>query len=755
MKSRLLPAVPVLRLLLSALPLLCPPPSPADDAARALITRDGGTISYLDLAPGLIELTADSAFPVLQDGQGNPVAAAGETADPKAGRIVAFAHDGFLKNGPMLQQPANLGVVSNAIRWAGRSSQPRIAVHPNLAALAAALKEQGLDAELVAPGDLGSAGRPDVYCTVAQRGLADEEIRILLDAAGEGLGLVIAATPWPFAGDHPNFAEFPANRLAAPAGIRLTPDGYANRSQPIAVSHAGAAEIREALAELARNPRQIEPDRRDALLATLREGVSLRGRDLTDFLAGLRALSEAIGPIVPTKQEPLVPGKDPLVDTLVALEDTLNQTLPAGRMYPIAAANDYPGPVPAGAPRVDKALRLDGTWRGWLPGRGAGAWAAKEMRPTGLYAAPGEVVTVTAPAEIAGRGFEVVVGAYGGGLSDRKEWHRYPRLQRAAAIEGPVTKISNALGGLVTIRVPRGSALGELAFTISGAVEAPLYVDGQTDLNEWRSRLRRAPAPWAEIAGSRLIIALPSDLVRRLDDPDRVMRVWTEILDRAAELSGGVDRDRYRAERLVFDRQTAAGYMHSGYPVAAHLDDAAALAVDAARLRSEGSWGFFHEYGHNHQHDLWSLPGTGETTCNLWSVYLFEEYIGKKRELGHDAVRPLDRKQRLNDYFRGGRNFEKDWSMWVALETYLQVQEAFGWEPFRKVIAEYNALPEAEWPRSQQEKNDQWVIRLSRATGRNLAPFWAAWNLPLSPSVHESLVGLPAWEDHPVAKLVP
>jgi hypothetical protein len=106
----------------------------------------------------------------------------------------------------------------------------------------------------------------------------------------------------------------------------------------------------------------------------------------------------------------------------------------------------------------------------------------------------------------------------------------------------------------------------------------------------------------------------------------------------------------------------------------------------------------------------------------------------------------------MNAYFDGGRDFEKDWSMWVALESYLQVQEAFGWEPFQAVFAEYNALPESEWPQTQEEKNDQWVIRLSKACGKNLAPFWRTWNVPLSGSVEGTLGGLPIWEDHPVAK---
>ncbi|MEM7699251.1 MAG: M60 family metallopeptidase, partial [Verrucomicrobiota bacterium] len=311
--------------------------------------------------------------------------------------------------------------------------------------------------------------------------------------------------------------------------------------------------------------------------------------------------------------------------------------------------------------------------------------------------------------------------------------------------------ISSGLSGLITIRVPREANYDSIEVTIEGAVKAPLYVHGETDIGLWREQIRHYPAPWAELASSRMILALPSEQIRSLSNPDAVMELWDEIIDCAAELAP-VSRDNYRAERLVFDRQTAAGLMHSSYPVAAHIGSASALAVDSQGLRENGNWGFFHEYGHNHQHNLWALPGTGETTCNLWSVYIYEELIGKDRDETHNAIRPLNRRQRLNDYFASGAQFDSKWSVWVALETYLMVQEAFGWEPFKTTFHEYNLLPKEEWPQGQQEKNDQWVIRLSRACGKNLAPFWSTWNLPLSDSVAEQLSDLPVWEDHPVAR---
>lgn len=728
-------------------------PLAANDEALALITRGGGEITAEGFAPGLIDLTNDSAFPVLKDATGGILAAGGAAATAGVeSRVVVFAHDSFLKNAGLLGDSAVRELVLNSIRWCGQSEKPEVALHPELGALAKILEEAGFRVKQVAPDDVSRGSVKSVYVTVAQKGFDEESVAAVLERAQQGAGLVLAATPWPFGDDYPNFATFPANRLAEAAGVRMRSEGTANGSKPFAVKHTDSKAVLATLRQLIDGPLPDGPSERAAAGEAIGGGSALRGPALDEFLAGLLALNRKLGPIIPTQQAPVVRGADPLVDAVIDLESTLDQSLPSGKMYAIPAASDYPGAVPDKAPRISRNLTIDGDWRGWLSGRGAAGWTAKEMRPTGLYAAPGEVITVTAPEAIAGKGFEVVIGSYGGGLENREKWERYPRLQRSVEINGPVTTISSGLGGLVTIRVPKDAKAGPLAFSLSGGVAAPVYVAGKTDLKQWRSEIRKYPAPWAELVSDRIILALPSRYLRDLDDPDQVMRAWIEIIDKAAELCGGVDRNRYRAERIVFDRQTAAGYMHSSYPVAAPQDRSVEQAVDARALREEGNWGFFHEYGHNHQHDLWALPGTGETTCNLWSVYLFEEWVGKPREEGHDAVRPLDRKQRMNAYFEGGRKFDEDWSVWTALETYLQVQEAFGWEPFRKVFAEYNALPESEWPKTQQEKNDQWVIRLSRACGTNLAPFWKTWNVPLSDSVFAELSSLPSWEGHPVSK---
>ncbi len=716
-----------------------------------LITAKVAKFTLGKSVPGVLKLRDAQARELLANEDGKTFGAVGFTSTQ--GRVAAFAHGSFLKPGGLLDQEGAKLLVANTIRWAGKSGRPSVGLAPGAAKLQPLLAEIGMSARELKPEDL-AVNQVDVYCFIGHEAMSEKGLEAVRRFALKGSGVVIAATPWPFAGKFPDFATFPGNKVANLAGIDFQPNGYAGVRDAITfgpppANEAGVPLAIAAARELAKNRGKSTPK----LIADLKSGSRLKGEELDAFLGVLGELNQAIGPIVPTKEKPIVPGQNPLTDTLVELLDHFNRTAPAEKIRPNPAAADYPGQVPENAERVARDLAINCDYKGWLSGRGAGANNAKEMRPTGLYAAPGEPFRVTVPGRIAGKGFEVVIGAYGGGLKNRDKWHRWPRLQRSFEIDSRETVAANGLGGLITIRVPRGAEFGEQDIRIEGAVEAPLYVHGQTSVADWRAKIRKNPAPWAELASARIIIALPSSYIRRLNNPDEVMEVWDAFIDTAAELAV-VDRDNYRAERIVFDRQTAAGSMHSGYPVAAHLGGSAEQAVDADSLKRDGNWGFFHEYGHNHQHNLWALPNTGETTCNLWSVYIYEEYVGKHRDKTHGAIHPLKRLQTRNAYFNNGRNFSTEWAVWTALDSYLLIQEKYGWEPFKAVFAEYNKLPKDQWPKTQQEKNDQWVIRLSKACNANLAPYYAAWNLPMSDRVARESGKLPPWDDHPVKRYV-
>lgn len=113
------------------------------------------------------------------------------------------------------------------------------------------------------------------------------------------------------------------------------------------------------------------------------------------------------------------------------------------------------------------------------------------------------------------------------------------------------------------------------------------------------------------------------------------------------------------------------GFMHAGYPIMMHTSS----APDLLKLTNkEDPWGPIHELGHNQQiYPKWEFhTHTGETTNNLWSVFICETVYKLEWPKAHPELTQSNRFQRTEKYVKGGRNLE-DWTVWTALETYLQV----------------------------------------------------------------------------------
>lgn len=395
------------------------------------------------------------------------------------------------------------------------------------------------------------------------------------------------------------------------------------------------------------------------------------------------------------------------------------------------AAADFPGVPPEMAKAVTRKVAVDTSISRW--------------HSTGLYAAPGKVVTVTVPANATQAKLKVRIGCHKDLLwpARIKSWSRVPEITRSFAISAPVTLAANAFGGPVYIEVPPDCALGNIEVTIQDAIPAPFFELGKTDLAKWKSEVRNSPAPWAELAGRKLIISLPSENVRQLDDPAAVVEYWDRVVQAEDELSGVTNRTS--PERFVLDRQISAGYMHSGYPIMAHLDQADKVA-NMESLK-KGNWGFFHELGHNHQRPEWTLEGTGEVTCNIFSMYCFDRVCGLPRR-GHGAMSDANREKQLKAFFS---DRSKTWTSdpFLALNFYDQLVEGFGWDTFKQVFAEYRDLPKEQRPKNDAEKRDQWLVRFSKAAGRNLGPFFEAWRIQTSESARKAVKDLPAWLPEP------
>ena len=694
--------------------------------------------------PGPLLVYSHESFPVVVGGAGSayaPLVAAGRW---HAGRVVALGHGGYFERA-MLETADTGRLMTNALHWAagaGAPARPRIGVVSTLGALEfrTYLTEAGHDAVEVAL-TASSLEEVDVVA-LEMRNQSAPELEALSAFVRGGGGLVTASTGWGWAQLHPHLDlvnDYAGNRLLAPVGIqwaydwldRTSPEGYVVDGPPPGLTHAGAAldavEVHESGMRTLTHLESAQAA--DSLIRASRflaaDDALLRPR--------LRALVESAEREGrwPSAEQPV--GKVDLVARLAAALFVLEQNrTPAESVRAHPAAADFPGSVPTDAPRITRNLTID--------------TAVPRWHSTGLYAAPGEMVTVTVPTEVAATGgFHVRVGAHSDGIWGRPEWTRMPEISRRFPISATNTLVANAFGGLIYIEVPADARLGSIGVEIEGAVAAPLFVLGETDPVAWRDVIRHAPAPWAEIAGRNMIVTTDAREVRDLDDPISVAEAWDRALDLNAELAAWPSHARSSPERFVVDRQISVGYMHAGYPLMAHLDQQTNL-VDAEHLRSECNWGFYHEVGHNHQDDDWTFDGTVEVTVNLFTLYVYELLcaipVGDKRFHGsHQSWVEL---MALYDFD------DPDFELWkrepfLALIMYAQMQQEFGWDAYRQVFTTYRVLPDAERPKRDHEKRDQWLVRFSRQVGRNLGPFFEAWGVPTSQQARDSIADLPVW----------
>ncbi|XP_026224933.1 TRPM8 channel-associated factor homolog [Anabas testudineus] len=370
----------------------------------------------------------------------------------------------------------------------------------------------------------------------------------------------------------------------------------------------------------------------------------------------------------------------------------------------------------------------------------------EEWISTGLYLPSGLKTYMIIPTEIINKGWRIQVGCQTDYLN-AEELSRAPCVYEQFPINTEMMQVWNLFGGLLYLVAPPDTQVEGVEVIVQMAVSAPYYKCGETTAADW-SLLRKAPSPWAELEFENVILTVPSDVVRGLEHPDKLAAHWDAIMNGIADLAA-IPRKFPRKERFVTDVQISAGLMHSGYPVMGHKPTADDLVnIDSAK--SGGMWGPIHELGHNQQRDCWEFPPhTTECTCNLWSVYVHEEVLGINRAQAHPALNLSERNKQVEDYVKGGRNLD-DWNVWVALETYLQLQEKFGWDAFKKVFAAYHDMTNV--PNDNKGKMNLYAETFSQTVQMNLCGFFKAWGWPIETSTEEKLSNLPPWTDHPMVQ---
>lgn len=699
--------------------------------------------------PGQLAVFGEQAKILVVGASGNfqvPVVAA---ARWERGKIVAFAHDGYFRK-EALETDDTGQLILNAIRWCGGSPVAVLAAHRDLYSF---LASRGVSATLVESHQVLSAlRRHRVFCAQISR-LEPAVLPDLADFICRGGGLLAAETGWGWLQLNPGktLLDNLANRLLHRAGLVWTDGttrptssgGFDVRGEVPAVCHVHAArqilgiKAGEPLAGLA--PRKPEDSRkskdgnsdgqlRSQALFTLQQAMPAVPLENAEFWKPLRQYADPRTQPLPSPSRPVT--EEMAADRLrISIFTEIARRCPADEVLSHPAVAEFPGLVPKSARRVERIVRLDPGQAGW--------------QSTGCYAPPGEAIVVELPSELPSGQLVIQIGCHTDHLWHRPQWHRLPEVITRREISAGRTVVASPFGGLVFFEFLHPKAHQPLQVRLQGVVEAPFFVAGQTSAAAWQEMLKQSAAPWAELASRKIVLTVPTSAARKVTQPEAVLAFWDRVLDACAELAA-LPKDRTFPERIVTDVQISAGYMHAGYPIMTHLD-VAELLVNPAGPHTDPRWGLFHELGHNHQESAWTFPEVSEVTCNLFTVYVLETVCDMTdRQQMHPGLR--DRQRRIRDYFRESPSLERlGKDPFLGLIPYLQLQEAFGWDAFKQVFAQYRGLRAEERPRTTSQKVDLWVITFSKTVGRNLAQFHRAWGFPVSREAESQIADLPSW----------
>ena len=436
------------------------------------------------------------------------------------------------------------------------------------------------------------------------------------------------------------------------------------------------------------------------------------------------------------QSQPLRLRDQPLACALLDL-DARRAQLGDTRAHPSASA--FPGPVPDDAPRITQRIEFNDAIPGW--------------RSTGLYAPPGEPITVRI-IEGDPNALVVQIGAW----LDPQRFDDRVRMP-VAVFRTPLhtdtptatTTAASPIGGPIYIDITSNANNTRRVIQITGAVEMPRYRLNHTDLDDWRSRIRHLPIPWAELESDDLVFTIPSDAIRDLEDPDVVMQHWSRIHDIMQGMEPRSPRHwPDRQYRYVADRRLSWGYMYC--PADAPIVIPMTAAKDMVNTENYNNiapnklWGHYHEMGHAHQNPMWTFAGTGEVTVNIFTVLALNEINGYP--LDHEATRtqPAHALATMVRHIERGAPFDR-WKAdpFLALQTYALLWHNFGWDAFRATFRDYDNIPQADRPRNDDDKRDEFVIRFSTTVGKNLTPYFQAWGIPLTERPARVLSTLPTW----------
>lgn len=658
--------------------------------------------------PGRVIVHGATASAVLT--ANNPADVLIAAAEVGTGRVLVIAHDGYM--------------VDFA---AGAATDLSIAqLHRNIRRWATG--EDG-----VVEGDVCVLNDVDRF--VVERGRC--QIAVWYGGAFEGADavaeyvisggvLVHAICPWGWLQLNPGktLLDMPLVGILRLAGVSYSPEYSAagDSGYPVDRSQASDAHLGQLIHRCLDNPQTLSAHGATLCECLCRLPPDVQG-DLKPTVAALYDRHRAdIEQLAPSPQKPLYTEKD---KALSAVCDWMaRRNIGCAKMPGIGK---FPGDFDHCPPTMHVEMEIESR--------------VQDYHATGYYLPAGQslVVTTVTPLDVKGT-WSVSVGCHRDTLEhSQSSQRRWPNVVVTRAIIQQRTTVMSPYGGLVYLESPDDG--GIIRFELDNVVEAPYFdLTDPASVADW-DRRRLTPGLWTDVSGEHVTITLPASSVRHLDDPSVAMATWDRVVTSYHDLRG-TDPRRERRTWVVADEQPSVGYMHSGCPIVTHLDVAdptsADFLLDAHALTTRGTWGVFHEIGHNMQREDWTFRGTREVTCNVFTLYAMHIIANRDPWIHEWLSNQLDN---IRKYLRSGAPFEACWELdpGVALGMYAQLAHHFGWRCYKKVFREYEISRDPDNASSEDDKRMEWVRRFSGAARYNLCPLVRFWGFPLTGSIEKDL----------------
>ena len=368
-----------------------------------------------------------------------------------------------------------------------------------------------------------------------------------------------------------------------------------------------------------------------------------------------------------------------------------------------------------------------------------------DYRPTGLYAAPNETITIQAGPAPAGTKVQVLIG----------HWNQRTGVASPVEIDPvffdlPATgsrAVSTPFGGPVYIRALSATLTGKVSFKVlSGGTKMPFVQLGQTTDAQWKADLFAANVtPFTEIQTNRHIVTFDTDKVKAAlarfpgSDITAIAKKLDEMLASHDEVAGlNLVGDAIHSPRQGMMHATPHYrpdyYMFAGPWRTAYCANDCAQFMFTNEFVFDG-WGPWHEAGHKYQ-GAWEWAELGEVSVNLYSLEWQRKLGGRSRLIvDNSATAGLKIWENALAQRASIATFDQ-LEVFERLVPFWQLRLAYGvefWQTLHRNYRNPATRPAAlvgikTWTSGNNELARQtFIVEASRAAGRDLTDFLASW----------------------------